>query len=380
MSRNPEYQFVSTDTDALVSELVAGYEKITKTTVRPASPEKLFIQWVASVVLQERVWTNYIGNQNIPSRATGDDLDSLGELFYETKRPQAKPSVCTMRFYISEAQNTSILVPAGTRVTDKSGEIVWQTTKDAYVPIGKTSVDVPAQCAKAGVIGNGYAVGQINSLIDIDAIDYYDHCENITISDDGTDKASDEEYYTLMRTSMDGYSCAGARGAYVYMAKKVSTKIADVLPNSPDPGCVNIYVLMEDGTLATEEIKNAVYAACSAETARPLTDFVSVEDAEQVEYNISFTYYIQKGTSKSATEIETEVANAVQSYVAWQCGKFGRDIVPDKLREYLYGAGIKRITLNEPVFTVLRDGFDGSVPQVAHVGEIAIINGGYEDE
>lgn len=380
MSRNPEYQFVSTDTDALVSELVAGYEKITKTTVRPASPEKLFIQWVASVVLQERVWNNYTGNQNIPSRATGDNLDSLGELFYETKRPQAKPAVCTMRFHISKAQITSILVPAGTRVTDNNGEIVWQTTKDAYVPIGETSVDVSAQCAKAGVIGNGYAVGQINSLIDIDAIDYYDHCENITVSDDGADKANDEDYYTLMRTSMDGYSSAGARGAYVYMAKKVSTEIADVLPNCPSPGCVNIYVLMNNGTLATEEMKNAVSAACSAETVRPLTDFVSVEDAEQVKYNISFTYYIQRGTTKSATEIEAEVAKAVESYVSWQCGKLGRDIVPDRLREYLYSAGIKRITLNEPVFTVLRDGLDNTVPQVASVGEIEIINGGYEDE
>ena len=380
MSRNPEYQFVSTDTDVLVSELVAGYEKITKTTVHPASPEKLFIQWVASILLQERVWNNYTGNQNIPSRATGENLDSLGELFYETKRPQAKPAVCTMRFYISEGQNTSILVPAGTRVTDNSGELVWQTTKDAYVPIGETYVDVSAQCTTKGVIGNGYAIGQITSLVDIDSINYYARCENITVSDDGADKANDEDYYTLMRTSMDGYSCAGARGAYVYFAKKVSTEIADVLPNCPAPGYVNIYLLMDDGTLATQEIKNAVLDACSDETVRPLTDLVSVEDAEQVKYNISFTYYIQRGVSKSATEVEADVANAVQSYISWQCGRFGRDIVPDRLREYLYGIGVKRIILNEPVFTVLRDGRDNTVPQVATVGEIEILNGGYEDE
>lgn len=378
MSRNPEYQFVSTDTDALVSELVAGYEAITNTTVRPASPEKLFIQWVANVVLQERVWNNYTGNQNIPSRASGDDLDSLGELFYETKRPTAQPAVCTVRFHISEPQNTAILVRAGTRVTDNSGDIVWLTVQDAFVPIGETFVDVQVKCATDGVIGNGYAIGQINTIIDV--FDYYARCENITVSDDGADKATDEEYYTLMRTSMDGYSCAGARGAYVYIAKKISTEISDVLPNRPAPGCVNIYVLMNDGTLATEEVKNAVATACSAETVRPLTDFVSVADAEQVKYNISFTYYIQRGTSKSATEIEAEVANAVQAYVTWQCGKFGRDIVPDRLREYLYGAGIKRITLNEPVFTVLRDGLDNTVPQVASVGGIEIINGGYEDE
>lgn len=378
MSRNPEYQFVSTDTDALVSELVAGYETITKTTVHPASPEKLFIQWVASVILQERVWNNYTGNQNIPSRASGADLDSLGELFYESVRPAAQPARCTVRFYISEAQNTAILVPAGTRVTDKSGEIFWLTTQDFYIDIGETFVDIPVQCDTPGVIGNGYAVGQINTIVDV--FDYYARCENVTVSDDGADEATDEEYYELMRTSMDGYSCGGARGAYVYIAKKVSTEIADVLPNKPAPGCVNIYVLMNDGTLATEEVKNAVAAACSEDTARPLTDFVSVADAETVKYNISFTYFIQRGAAKSATEIEAEVEKAVQDYISWQCGKFGRDIVPDRLREYLYEAGIKRIVLNEPAFTVLRDGKDNTVPQVASIGEIQIVNGGYEDE
>ncbi len=378
MSRNPEYQFVSTDTDALVSELIAGYEAITKTTVRPASPEKLFIQWVASIILHERVWNNYTGNQNIPSRASGADLDRLGELFYESVRPAAQPARCTVRFYISEAQNTSILVPAGTRVTDKSGEIFWLTTLDAYIDIGKTYADIPVQCDTPGVIGNGYAVGQINTIVDV--YDYYARCENVTVSGDGADEATDEEYYELMRMSMDGYSCAGARGAYAYIAKQVSTEIADVLPNRPAPGCVNIYVLMNDGTLATEEVKNAVAAACSDDTVRPLTDFVSVTDAETVEYNISFTYYIQRGSAKSATEIEAEVKKAVQAYVSWQSGKFGRDIVPDRLREYLYAAGIKRIVLNEPVFTVLRDGKDNTVPQVASVGEIQIVNGGYEDE
>ena len=82
MSRNTQYQFISTDTNTLVSALVSGYEKITGISVQPASPEKLFIQWVADIIIQERVQNNYTGNQNIPSRASGENLDALGELFY----------------------------------------------------------------------------------------------------------------------------------------------------------------------------------------------------------------------------------------------------------------------------------------------------------
>ena len=107
MSRNTQYQFISTDTNALVSALVSGYEKITGVSVQPASPEKLFIQWVADIIIQERVQNNYTGNQNIPSRASGENLDALGELFYVSERPTAQPAVCNERFYISEARATA---------------------------------------------------------------------------------------------------------------------------------------------------------------------------------------------------------------------------------------------------------------------------------
>ena len=76
--RNTGYQFVSTDTEAVESLLISIYEKITGVSVKPASPEKLFAQWVASVIIQERVYNNYTANQNIPSRADGKNLDALG--------------------------------------------------------------------------------------------------------------------------------------------------------------------------------------------------------------------------------------------------------------------------------------------------------------
>ena len=91
--RNTEYQFVSTDTETVEALLISIYEKITGVSVKPASPEKLFIQFVAAVVIQERGLNNYTGNQNIPSRAEGENLDALAELFYVTQRPAAKRAV-----------------------------------------------------------------------------------------------------------------------------------------------------------------------------------------------------------------------------------------------------------------------------------------------
>ena len=81
MSRNTEFQFVSTDAAEITNFLITVYENLTGVSVRPASPEKLFAQWVASVIIQERVYNNYTANQNIPSRADGKNLDALAELY-----------------------------------------------------------------------------------------------------------------------------------------------------------------------------------------------------------------------------------------------------------------------------------------------------------
>lgn len=379
MSRNTEYKFIDTSADAITAYLVAAYERFTGTTVHPASPEKLFIQWIANIVMQERAQQNYVANQNIPSRAEGENLDALGELFYATERPAAQAAVTTERFHISEAQQTAVLIPAGTRVTDIDNTLFWVTTEDAFVPIGATYVDVAIRCQTEGTVGNGYAIGQIGTIVDV--YDYYSRCENLTVSDGGSDIATDDEYYELLRASMDAYSCAGSRGGYYYFARRVSTEIVDVVANQPTPGCVAIYALMADGTPASSAIKSAILDACSADDVRPLTDNVSVADPATVAYDISFTYYITKNTTRSAAEIAADVEAAVTNYKDWQCARFGRDINPDKLREYLLAVdGIKRVVLVDPSFTVLRDGLNDTVPQIASIGTTTITSGGYEDE
>jgi len=361
-----------------VELLTALYEQMTKTNVSPASPERLFIQYIANIIIQERVLANYAGNQNIPSRAEGKNLDALAELTRINGRPDAKPAVCRMRFSISEAQDTVILIRAGTRVTDPANTLIWETEADTYIPIGETGLELPVRCQTAGTIGNGYLPGQISTLVDL--YDYYSECVNTTESDGGSDVPDDDEYYELMRSSMDAYSCAGARGSYVYFAKKVSTEIADVIANSPTPGVVKLYILMADGELASEEIKAEVLSACSADEVRPLTDHVFVEDAEIVTYDVSFRYYIQTGNPRSAADIAAAVQSAVEQYNAWQCGRLGRDINPSRLINMLMQTGIKRVELTAPAFTVLQDGGSKTVPQVAVTGTVTILNGGYEDE
>lgn len=373
-----EHKFIPTDPEDIIAWLTEQYEEIVGVTVYPASPEQLFIRWMAAAFVMERVLTNYAANQNIPSRAVGDNLDALAELVYMKQRPQAKAAATTMRFTISEPQEFAVLIPRGTRVTDGRKTLVWETLEDVFVNTGEAYADVKVQCQTAGKMGNGYVKGQINSIIDPFA--YFLRCENLTESDGGADAATDEEFYELMRLSMDAYSCAGGRGSYIYFAKKDNPEIGDVAAVSPTPGVVKLYVLMKDGTPATEEVKREVLEKCSADDVRPLTDFVSAEDPETVTYNIAFTYYIQSNTEKNVEDIEAAVQAAVEEFAAWQCAKLGRDINPSHLVGLLMKTGIKRVKLLEPADVTLHDGRAGEIPQVAALGMTSITNGGYEDE
>lgn len=461
MSRSSEYQFVETDSSDIVNRIINSYEDITGHTVQPADPERLFIAWVADTIIKICVEQNYTGNQNIPSRAEGENLDALGEWIYALKRKSAQAAKCTMRFNISAAQETAISIPAGTRVSDISQNLVWATTEDALIPIGSTYADVMIQCETVGTIGNGYAVGQIKNLIDVDNILYFQSCANTTESDGGAEEEDDETYFKMMRAVLDSYSTAGAEGSYIYWAKSVSDEIADVKPirpamvrteectvyadgdetqyaflggdqiktdtlavhphgsqttavkdtdytvayqngllkitiisdgildgetsvdvtvNQERAGYVYIYALMNDGTIASSTIKQAIAEACNQTFVRPLTDYVTVQDPEYVNYNITFTYYIPNDTQLSLSDIETAITSKVNEYKDWQCEKLGRDINPSKLENLLMQTGIKRVVITSPTYTPLRGGKDNDVPQIAKLGTITATNGGYEDE
>lgn len=447
------------DSAELMAQMAADYEGMTGEALSKASPEYLMISWVASIIQAERVKGNYAANQNLPSRAEGENLDALADLFYAQRRPDATPASCTVRFHVSEQQENVIRIPAGTRVTDGAKTLYWATREDVWVPRGITHVDVRVYCQTAGTVGNGWAPGSIDTIVDV--YDYYSGCASITESAGASDVPTDDEFYELLKASMGAYSVAGPTAAYTYHAKSVSPAIADVRavcprqtvtkryyvntsftgkkllfggegidletlavypPQSTEAavpgtdytasyqngmvsvgivsgGCLDglsesqtvkcvydvigagqiaLYILMNDGSIAGEEVKAAALAACSDEFVRPLTDQVTVEDPRIAYYDVDLTYYLSDSTD--ASEVQEAVEAAVEQYKAWQSAKLGRDINPSYLIGLLMQTGIKRVELRAPAFRALSDGSDGSAPQVAAADTVEIVNGGVEDE
>lgn len=390
MSRTNEmYQFVNMDTDQIDEDVAAIYTAVTGKT-RATGADLLFCKILSSIAQYNAANVNYAGNQNLPSRASGDDLDALGQMYYEESRPAATYAGATIQFTLSEAQAEAVLIPAGTRVSDADQTIVFTTDDDLQIDAGETTGTVHATCQVIGTEGNGYAAGEICKCVDV--FPYYDSCENTDATGGGSDVPTDDEYYELMRQSQDAYSTCGAEGAYVYFAKRANSDIGDVVVNSPYDGEVYIYCLMDDGTIAGSEVKAEVLAECSAKERRPLTDKVTVNDPDEVTYTVNLTYYIPKNATASGASVQSAVTQAVAEYVIWQSGKLGRDIVPDELIRRVLDAGAKRCVITSPIYTVLRDGvidysdydpdtdFGDTVPQIAKCTGITLTNGGYEDE
>lgn len=373
----PDIDFVETDTETIESSLIALYESLVQQVpgrerykVYPASPERLFISWIASIIVQQRVLINETAKKNVPRYADGEYLDSLAELFKDLERLPASPASAVFRFYISEAQQQSIIIPAGTRVSF-DGTIMFATKENLEIKAGSLYGDIEGECTTPGTIGNNLAAGQVKDLVDI--YDYYQKAENITATSGGAEEEDDASYYERMRESMESFSTAGPMNGYIYFTKSVSAAVADVVATSPTPGVVDVRVLLQDGQQATEAVLKEIEEALNADDVRPLTDTVTVSVPETVSFDVDVTFYIAQPNAASATVIEAAARQAVKDYISWQTSKIGRDINPSYLTAKLMEAGVKRAEVRKPEYTAVEE------IKVAVLGEETVLNGGIEN-
>lgn len=370
MSSYPDIEFVKTDPETVLTDLITLYEELTKRTLNPASPERLFISWIAAVIIQQRVIINETAKMNVPRYAKGEYLDSLAELFQGIQRLPASPAYTTVRCYISEAQSSAVIIPQGTRVS-AGNNIVFATTEAVQVEAGNLYVDVNAECLTGGEVGNGFVPGQIKEIVDV--YDYYQKIENITTSGGGADEESDAEFYERMRESMESFSTAGPINGYIYWTKSVSSAVADVAVVSPEPCEVDIRVILKNGQEPTEAILQEIEDALTASDVRPLTDNVTVSAPDTVDFTVDVTFYIPKNSSASATEIEAKVRAAIDKYCTWQQEKMGRDINPSYLTQLMMAAGAKRVVITEPQYAAIDE------IEVGKLLSKTVTNGGLED-
>lgn len=364
--------FLETDAETIRSQIITGFEKASGDTLAAGDPRRLFLLSIADVIIQQRTAINLAAQQNLLSYAQGNYLDALGQLLAVERMAESK-AVTTLEFTLSQALGSVYTIPAGTQVTN--GVVTFETDEDLLIPIGQTKGEVSASCTVAGPVGNDYLAGQVNTIVT--PMTFVSGAQNTTITTGGADAESDPDFADRIRLAPNSFSVAGPEKAYVYHAKSVSPAIIDVKVDSPTPGEVDVYVLLTDGTLPTEDTLEQIEEHLSDENIRPLTDYVVVKAPTASNYEIELHYWINQEDSSKAAQIQADVESAVEQYRLWQQTKIGRDITPGKLLQLVFAAGASRVDdskMKPAAWKKLE------AMQVAQCTKVSVVYEGYKDE
>ncbi|MHB0998225.1 MAG: baseplate assembly protein [Armatimonadota bacterium] len=367
----PEISYTDTDPDNIKAGILSNIETNLGRQLYPADPLRLFALAFAAEDVNIRNLIDEAGRQNLLAYASGTNLDALGDLI-GVSRLSATGATTTLRFTAGAPAAAPITIPAGTRATP-DGSIYFATDYAATIQTGQTSVDVPATCTTTGPGGNGFISGEIDQAVD--PVAYVPNVSNIVESSGGADTEDDEAYRERIRLGVTRFSVAGPRDAYEFWARSASVLVSDVFVNSPTPGYVDVYVILQGGEIPEAPLLAEVQAVLESDTIRPLTDFVTAKAPTQFAYTLTMTYYIRTADQARASEIQTAVTSAVNAWKLWQRSAIGRDLNPSELIARVMNAGAKRVTIASPVYTVIPD---TSIAVLSGVGTVTY--GGLEDD
>ena len=164
---------------------------------------------------------------------------------------------------------------------------------------------------------------------------------------------NDTDLRLRVQLAPQSFSVAGPEGAYRSHARDVDGRVLDASATSPSDGEVRITVLSREGDgTAAPELLAKVEAALRSEDIRPLTDYVTVQSATILRYEVSATLHLFPGPD--ATVVVTEARKRLAAYVE-ACHRLGRVVARSGLDAALHVAGVEEVDLHAPVGDIRAD-------------------------
>ena len=154
----------------------------------------------------------------------GDYLEVLAS-FWGLSRREATPAVGVAEFTLSAVREEDIFIPKGTRVSPGE-KLFFATDEDLIIRSPATSGRVGITCQQAGSIGNGYAKGKINIIVD--PVAYVAQVGNVEKTQGGADVEDDESLRTRIFYAPKGYSVAGPKDSYEFWVREFSQAVEGV--------------------------------------------------------------------------------------------------------------------------------------------------------
>lgn len=352
----PEIDFAVKDPTLIEAQVIIDYETAflaltgVAKTLAPGDPVRLLLLTVVDWLARQRVVIDFTGKSNLLKYARQDYLDNLAALHGQRAlRLPASPAWTTLRFSLEAPMAYGVIVPAKTMVQAPNG-ITFRTVEAGSIAAGALYCDVAARSVEVGIAGNGFLPGQINSIVNWNQ-PFALQVINTTESEGGSDIETDEQYRYRIWLAIESYSTCGPRDAYEFWALSAHPEIMQcVVHSEPNiAGEVHLYPLLKGGKLPTQDILDLVLAKCSADTVRPLTDYVFAHAPTVLNYTLNMTYWVLETNHVLLDAISQGVTQAVADWILWQKSYVGRDINIDELTKRCLQAGAKRIDVTTPV-------------------------------
>lgn len=353
----PEPSFIERDPEKVTREMVAQYETLTGKKLYPAQVERLQINAAAYRESLMREAIQDAGKQGLLRYARYPILDMHGERV-GVVRLDAQPARTTVRLTFKTAPTSAIVIPVDTLFL--AGQVSFAPVTAVTVAAGKTSIDIDVVCSEAGMVGNGFTVGQISALsAPIDGLDVAS-VSNLTATSAGAEAEDDDHLRERIALAPQAFSNAGSDGAYKYWAMTAHQDIIDVAVRGPELnmsggklissndvplGCVYLYPLTKNG-LPTAAIRALVAQTCNKSKVRPITDYVQVFDPVAYDYRIVARLTPYKATDLPLVESTAELA-AVE-YARATSATLGVDVVRVQIEKALQTYGVKDVELQMP--------------------------------
>lgn len=161
----------------------------------------------------------------------------------------------------------------------------------------------------------------------------------------------DADFRRRMVLAPEGYSVAGPAGAYIFHTLSAHADVKDATATSPAPGEVVITVLSRTGGGTPDpEVLDAVEAALSSDTIRPITDHVTVQAPTIIDYAIEadLTFYSGPDSSIVQAAAEAQLADYLST-----TRRLGRDVTRAGIIAALYQEGVQNVDLIAPAADIV---------------------------
>lgn len=159
-------------------------------------------------------------------------------------------------------------------------------------------------------------------------------------------KEQDDPYRERIQLAFEGLTTAGPRNSYILHARNASAQVMDASAESPSPACVMVTVLSTEGEgEASPELLATVAAGLDDEEVRPVADFVTVQSAEIIRYQINAILHM----NSAGPEADASLAEAQKRLAAWvnPRKRLGVEVARSAIDAQVHVAGVSRVELPE---------------------------------